>query len=157
MSTAFAGTARQKLCLETYIKLQRSAESVNRRIDRMRPLPDGMTTSQFAVLEALLFHGSLKQADIAKKILKTQGNLTMVIDNLVKAGLVERQGLPEDRRVKLIHLTTAGEAIIEQVFPRMADAITDSLSVLTDEQLRELSALLRTLGLGNHTHQEVSG
>ncbi len=59
--------------------------------------------------------------------------------------------------MKLIHLTAAGEAIIEQVFPRMADAITDSLSVLTDEQLRELSALLRTLGLGDDTHQEISG
>jgi len=43
-----------------------------------------LTISQFDVLEALCYLRSLRQKDIGDKILKTNGNITLVIDNLVK-------------------------------------------------------------------------
>ena len=46
----------------------------------------GLSTSQFAVLDALLHLGPLCQKDLGEKILKTSGNMTMVIDNLEKGG-----------------------------------------------------------------------
>ncbi|MCF7953005.1 MAG: MarR family transcriptional regulator, partial [Spirochaetales bacterium] len=115
-------------------------------IDQQKPLPASLTSSQFAVLEALLFHGPLKQAEISRKILKTPGNLTLVIENLVKAGLTERTSLADDRRVKIIKLTEKGRVLIETVFPNMKTAISRSFSVLTQNELQELSRLLKKLG-----------
>lgn len=139
-------TVQEKRSLDAYIKLMRSTESVNRRIDQQKPLPASLTSSQFAVLEALLFHGPLKQAEISRKILKTPGNLTLVIENLVKAGLTERTFLADDRRVKIIKLTEKGRVLIETVFPNMKTAISRSFSVLTQNELQELSRLLKKLG-----------
>ena len=50
-----------------------------------------LTISQFGVLEALYHKGPLCQRDIAAKILKSTGNITMVIDNLEKRELVRRE------------------------------------------------------------------
>jgi MarR family 2-MHQ and catechol resistance regulon transcriptional repressor len=44
-----------------------------------------LTISQFGVLEALYHKGPLCQRDIASKILKSTGNITLVIVNLEKS------------------------------------------------------------------------
>ena len=49
-----------------------------------------LTAPQFGVLEALYHLGPLCQKDLAAKILKSSGNMTMVIDNLEKRDLVRR-------------------------------------------------------------------
>lgn len=140
------GTERQKAALSAYTKLMRSTESVNRRIDLQRPLGGRLTTSQFAVLEALHFHGVMKQVEISKKILKTPGNLTLVIDNLVRASLVTRKVSDTDRRANTIELTPEGKQLIAGIFPAMAEAIERTFSVLGDDELSQLSALLKRLG-----------
>ena len=71
------------LALNTYTKLMRAAESVTGRISRVMTAA-GLTISQFGVLEALQHKGPLCQKDIAAKILKSSGNITLVIDNLEK-------------------------------------------------------------------------
>ena len=68
----------------------------------------GLTISQFGVLEALHHKGPLCQRDIAVKILKSTGNITLVIDNLEKQGLVTRERTSEDRRYLTIRLTGQG-------------------------------------------------
>lgn len=71
------------LALSTYTKLVRAAESVTSRTSRLMT-EAGLTLSQFGVLEALYHKGPLCQRDIAAKILKSTGNITLVIDNLEK-------------------------------------------------------------------------
>ncbi|MGM0432896.1 MAG: MarR family winged helix-turn-helix transcriptional regulator [Spirochaetota bacterium] len=132
--------------LQAYIKLMRAVESVNHRIEWQEPLKRRVTISQFAVLEALYFHGPMKQVEIARKVLKTPGNLTMVIDNLVKSALVSRRPSKEDRRANTIELTAEGEEVISQVFPHVAEAIAKTFSVLDAHELSELSKLLKKLG-----------
>lgn len=135
--------------LKGYVKLMRAAESVNRRIHAERVLAGRLTMSQFAVLEALYAHGGqLKQVEIAKKILKTPGNLTLVIDNLVRAALVTRTVSVSDRRANAIELTPEGSKLISEVFPLMAGAINEAFSVLDSQELNQLSELLKKLGTG---------
>src|SRR5512137_147164 len=83
--------------LNTFTKLMRAAESVTSRVHRVLAAPK-LTISQFGVLEALYHKGPLCQKDIAAKILKSTGNITLVIDNLEKNGLVRRERDSEDRR-----------------------------------------------------------
>lgn len=137
---------KEAKALNTYIKLVRAAETVTSRITKH--LGDAnLTVSQFDVLEAVYHLGPLCQRDIAKKIRKSTGNITMVIDYLEKRGLVRRERGAEDRRYFTIHLTEDGENLISQVFPNHASAITGDMDVLTDHEQEELGRLCRKLGL----------
>ena len=146
-------TDREKRALTTYTKLMRAAESVTGRIGRNMAAAD-LTVSQFGVLEALFHKGPLCQRDIATKILKSTGNITMVIDNLERRGLVRRERVAEDRRFLTIHLTEAGEQLIAEVFPRVAAAIVEEITILEEAEQEELGRLCRMLGLKERRSKE---
>lgn len=154
MGTAHKGNEKEIRALNSYIKLMRAAETVTSRINRNLATAD-LTISQFGVLEALFHKGPLCQRDIAKKILKSTGNITMVIDNLEKRGLVKRERDSDDRRFITIHLTETGRQLIAELFPRHAAAITDEMNHLTEGEQAELSRLCRKLGLKERGAKEV--
>jgi MarR family 2-MHQ and catechol resistance regulon transcriptional repressor len=132
--------------LNTYTKLMRAAESVTSRVSRSMSAAE-LTISQFGVLEALYHKGPLCQRDIAAKILKSTGNITMVIDNLEKRGLVRRERDSEDRRYLSVHLTGSGTALIAQVFARVEAAIVAEMAPLSGEEQEQLGNLCKKLGL----------
>ena len=146
MATRHRGTAREERALNAFITLQRAAETVaavtSRHLTQHR-----LSESQFGVLEALHHLGPLAQKELGIKLLKTAGNITMVIDNLEKRGLVRRISNADDRRSFLINLTTKGERLIEEVFPvHLANIVAafESLSVAEQETLRKLCRKLGT-------------
>jgi MarR family 2-MHQ and catechol resistance regulon transcriptional repressor len=71
----------------------------------------------------------------------------MVVDNLEKHGWVRRETHPEDRRVTIVRLTPAGEALIREIFPRQVEAIVQEFSMLTAEEQKELGRLCKKLGM----------
>ena len=135
----------KRLALSTYLKLTRASEGL---WNRLAPglLREDLTTSQFGVLEALYHLGPMHQCDLGRRILKSSGNMTLVIGNLEKRGLVRRERSVEDRRFIQVHLTDRGERLIRRVFPGHAAAITRELAVLTQEEQRALAHLCRKLG-----------
>ena len=136
---------QQRLPLSTYVKLMRAANSA--RSYASRSLNDSnLTLTQFAVLEALYHLGPMSLSDIARKVLTTGGNLTMVVGNLEKLGLARRQSCPEDRRVLIVALTPKGKTLLRDIFPRHAAAIVEFLSVLSPEEQERLGDLCRKLG-----------
>jgi MarR family 2-MHQ and catechol resistance regulon transcriptional repressor len=138
-------TDSEKKALSVYTKLMRAAESVTGRTNRAMAASD-LSISQFGVLEALFHKGPLCQRDIAVKILKSTGNITMVIDNLEKRGLVRRERGLEDRRYITIYLTDAGQQLIAEVFPRVMAAIVEEIGILELTEQDELGRLCRMLG-----------
>jgi MarR family 2-MHQ and catechol resistance regulon transcriptional repressor len=146
MGTRYEGTPAERRALDAYIKLRRAINTVGRSEARVMQVA-GVTESQFGVLEALLHLGPTCQRDLASKILKSAGNLTTVIDNLERRGLVERRRGGGDRRLVTVHLTDAGEDLIREVLPRNVAVIVEAFSVLSAEQQQQLAALCRTLGL----------
>ena len=140
-------TNENKRALATYTKLMRAAESVTNRTGRLMS-EAGLTISQFGVLEALYHKGSLCQRDIAAKILKSTGNITLVIDNLEKNGLVRRERDSEDRRYLTIHLTEKGQLLIAETFTRVEAAIVINMAVLSTSEQEQLAALCKKVGLG---------
>ena len=108
----------------------------------------GLTPSQFAVLEALYHIGPLCLSELAQKILRTSGNLTMVVDNLEKSGYVKRVPSAKDRRFIRAEITDAGRRLIASIFPEHASGITDLMSRLTAEEQDTLRELCRKLGTG---------
>ena len=136
--------------LNTYTKLMRAAESITARTHRHLSAK-GLTISQFGVLEALCHLGPLSQKEIGSKILRSGGNITMIIDNLEKRGLVQRKRDKTDRRVFIVHLTDEGNKRINKIFPPHAAKISDEMSVLSAAEQETLGGLCKKLGLRGGT------
>ena len=86
------------------------------------------------MLEALFHLGPLCQKELAAKILKSSGNMTLVIDNLEKQSLVRRERDSEDRRYYRIHLTDLGRELMTSLFPRHVRRIRDEISCLSTRE-----------------------
>jgi MarR family 2-MHQ and catechol resistance regulon transcriptional repressor len=125
----------------------RAAESITARTHR-HLTSNGLTISQFGVLEALYHLGPLSQKQIGQKILRSSGNITMIIDNLEKRSLVVRKRDKADRRVFIVHLTDKGNKLISKIFPPHAAKISDEMSVLSPAEQETLGSLCKKLGIG---------
>ncbi len=145
MPTHYNGSADQVRALDSYIKLTRAADSINSRLN-ISPSMSELTISQFGVLEALLHLGPQCQNVLGSKILKSNSNMTTVIDNLEKRGLVKRERGLEDRRMITIYLTESGKALIEKVLPQHVASIAKQFEVLSPEEHVQLGEILRKLG-----------
>lgn len=128
--------------VDAYVRLVRSAEVLHAEVSRGL-LIEGLTPTQFSTLKALRYKGSMPQKDIATYLLKTGGNVTMVVDNLEKAGYVERIKDPEDRRLSVIRLTTSGQHLFERVYPPHLHRIEQAMSSLSEADCAELSRILQ--------------
>ncbi|WP_319478551.1 MarR family transcriptional regulator [Marispirochaeta aestuarii] len=133
--------------LDTFTKFSRAHTSVMNYLSGPPALPEDMTITQFGVLEVLLHKGPLTHREIAAKILKSRGNLTMVIDHLERDGLVERLPVAGDRRSRRVALTPRGEKRIKTVFPLQVEAIRSVFGNLDDQEVILLGQLCRKLGL----------
>lgn len=147
MATHYKGTGDEVRALDVYIKLSRAAEAVSSRINRHLK-ESGLTTSQFGVLEALYHLGPMCQSSLAEKILRSTGNMTLVIDNLEQRGLVERQRGTADRRFITVSLTEAGRELIGAVFPPHVQGVVQAIQVLSLDEQEQLGTLCKKLGLG---------
>jgi MarR family transcriptional regulator, 2-MHQ and catechol-resistance regulon repressor len=145
MGTHYKGTRNEIRAIDAYIKLQRSAESSSSRATR-HLISAGLTFSQYGVLDILYHLGPLPLGQIAEKILKSEGNMTTVVDNLERRGLVRRERNERDRRVITLSLTAAGQQIIEEVLPQHIQAILEEMSILTADEQEILSRLCRKIG-----------
>jgi len=153
MQGSIAITADQRLALGAYVKLMRAASCVTAKMHK-HLAEWKLTLSQFGVLEALLHLGSMTQQDLGRKILKSSGNITMVIDNLEKRRLVFRETDPKDRRRTCINLTPEGDAVIREIFPEHAAISEQVFSVLNETECLQLGSLLKKLGRGQASTQQ---
>ena len=146
MTTHFKGTDEQVNTLNAFIKLMRASESINNRLNRHLSQA-GLTVSQFGVLEALLHIGPQNQKRLGEKILKSGGNITLVIDNLEKNNLVTRSPDPSDRRAVIIKLTGEGRRFIKGFFPKHLSRIMEEFEVLSEKEKKDLARICKKLGL----------
>ncbi|MGC1969016.1 MAG: MarR family transcriptional regulator [Candidatus Acidiferrales bacterium] len=147
MPTHFQGCEDTVRALNAYINLVRASDSVLSKIGTHLE-SEGVTQGQFAVLEALLHLGPMCQHALAKKLLRSGGNMTLVVDNLQKQGWVKRVRQEKDRRMVQIHLTPKGRRLITRIFPEHAKAIARVMGELTPAEQEELRRIARKLGRG---------
>lgn len=148
MPTRFIGSRAEMRALDTFIKLTRCTNSVMARLAERSTIGD-LTYSQFAVLEALYHLGPMTAGEVSQKILKSGSNLTTVIDNLERDGLVRRERDANDRRVIYIHLTEAGSSKLEAVLPGHVAALVEEFSILSAREQETLGELCKKLGTRN--------
>jgi MarR family 2-MHQ and catechol resistance regulon transcriptional repressor len=131
--------------LSLWVKLARAHSSFS-RLSQRDIAQYGLTEPQFAVLECLGHCGPLRQRELSRKMLVSGGNVTVVVDNLEKEGLVRRADDPRDRRAFNVTLTPKGTRLFHEIFTRHAAFVTQTASVLTGQEQEQLARLLRKLG-----------
>lgn len=131
--------------LSMWVKLARAHNTMNTLADR-NITSFGLTTPQFGALECLGHLGPMTIGELCRKMLVSGGNMTVVVDNLERDGLVERIREADDRRKILVKLTKKGEQLFESIFPKHAEYIKNLASVLTIEEQEALADLLKKLG-----------
>jgi MarR family 2-MHQ and catechol resistance regulon transcriptional repressor len=108
----------------------------------------GLTQPQFGVLEALYHIGPMTVNEVIAKTLSSSGNMGVVIENLIKAGLAEKHTDPDDRRVRRVSLTVAGTEVIGKLFPIHMSSLEKAVKILSDQELDDLTKLMKKLGKG---------
>ncbi|MCB0346364.1 MAG: MarR family transcriptional regulator [Bdellovibrionales bacterium] len=145
MPTHFDGSKEEVRALNAFISLMRCTASLNSRLNR-KECCHCLGTAQFGAMEALYHLGALKQSDLARKLLVTGGNITQVVDGLLKLGLVDRVRSSDDRRVVMVALTSEGVKLMRRAVPEHVRHIVDEFSVLTTAEQNELRRICKKLG-----------
>ncbi|MCH7962404.1 MAG: MarR family transcriptional regulator [Bacteroidetes bacterium] len=146
MGTHYNGSKKVMRALDSYIKLMRAADTINSAVN-LSLSKFGLTESQFNVLDALYHLGPLSQKELGYKLLKSGGNITMVIDNLEKDAYVERRRGTEDRRIFFVHLTKEGGEKLEEILPMKVNFITNEMNRLNKTEQIELQRLCKKIGI----------
>lgn len=133
----------QRRALATFVALSRAVNELTRRVTPTLEA-EGLTLSRFAVLEALLHLGPLGQHALGERILRSESNMTTVIGNLERDGLVERRPHPEDGRVRVVHLTRSGRSLIQRVFPIHAAELAGEMAGVGARDLDQVRRVCRT-------------
>lgn len=143
-------TAQEK----ALIAISRVRNILFRRLDQVFRA-NGLTTGQFAVLEAIFHKGDLCVNEIKASVLGTDGNIPVVINNLCKKGLTSRRKLENDGRYSVITLTDEGRAIAAKAYEEQKDLLTELMSGMEKDELRKMTELLfrlyDTLSDGTHS------
>lgn len=139
-------SAKDQLNLRLIVALHRCSQSVHRREAPLIQTAN-LTMPQFGVLDVLYHKGKQKICQIIDKTLSTGGNMTVIIDNLEKMGLIERCEDPEDRRAKVISLTKEGNKLMAGLFPKHMMNLEEVLSALTASEKKQFIELAKKLGL----------
>jgi len=132
------------MALTSYLALIRASDFLTSQVS-FRCENQGLTISQFGILDALYRGGPHCQKELGEKIFKSSGNITLVIDNLEKRRLVRRERKGDDRRYISIQLTDEGRRVISEVLPKVANFIQKELEVLTEEEQLLLRGMCRKL------------
>ena len=102
----------------------------------------GLTFQQFMVLEALLHKEGMTVGEIKDTILSSNGTIPVIINNLAKQELVQRDKDPEDHRKSVVRLTEKGRKLIEKVYPENEKMYTEKCDEWSAEEKKELIRLL---------------
>ena len=126
--------------------LWHQAGSLTSRTEEAALAPYGVTPQQFAVLIKLKFaDGPVTITDLANETCRNANTISMLIDRMVKAGLVRRiRNLP-DRRALRITITRKGEEKLNLATKPGMKLVDRQLSCFTNEEIRTLVRLLEKL------------
>jgi MarR family transcriptional regulator, 2-MHQ and catechol-resistance regulon repressor len=146
MPSHYRGSTEDLEALDAFIKLNRSVNAVQGRLLPTLQKDFGLTESQFAIMEAVYHLGPLPQGELCRKILRSGSNVTTVVDNLERDGLVRRERDASDRRIQIVHLTKEGRELLDRALPVHVQRVREVMEALEPEELRELGRLCRKLG-----------
>ena len=105
----------------------------------------GITTEQCGVLAAIKARGPLRPVDLALILVRSPNSMSMLVDRMVKAGLVRRTRDRKDRRAVFVSITDKGREAADAAVPAGWQFIHEILSPLPYDEQRTLAHMLETV------------
>jgi DNA-binding MarR family transcriptional regulator len=102
-----------------------------------------LTPVQYAALAAVKAHKGIDQATLAGLIAYDRTTIGGVVDRLEQKGLVSRRVSKEDRRARVLEITSAGKRTLIGIEPAVAAAQKSMLRGLDASESAQLLRLLR--------------
>ena len=104
--------------------------------------PHELTPEQWTLLNVIVEHGSISQADLVRKTFKDRSVISRVLGSLINKGLVRKIVNPADRRVYLVKISLKGKKKWDAAMPIAAQFNKDIKKCLTKNEAEELIHLL---------------
>lgn len=106
----------------------------------------GLTTEQYAVLVTMKYLGNpTRPTDVAKSLERSTNSMSIIIERMVKAGLIKRVRDKSDRRVVRLTITDKGENTLKPATLAGLEFLQKVLSPLSREERHTLVTLLDAL------------
>nr|WP_153833254.1 MarR family transcriptional regulator [Fundicoccus ignavus] len=132
---------RTKESLNLFIAIMRTNNALS-QIAKSDAASIGLNVTEFAVLELLYNRGEQPIQRIGERILIASSSTTYVVDKLCDKGLIERRPDTKDRRVTYASITEAGKEVMDGVFPKHSEHISNMFATLSEDELAQLKATL---------------
>jgi MarR family transcriptional regulator, organic hydroperoxide resistance regulator len=131
--------------LQTYTLLYLTRDAVFRCVDRV-VAKFRLTAEQYSVLSAIReLEDPVRPTDIGRLVDHKVNTVSMIIDRMVRAGLIDRvRDLPDRREVRLV-ITSKGEKAFKPAAAEASKLIQEIMSPLSDKEVDALEALLKRL------------
>lgn len=132
-----------------WVAVARACHALERSLAaKLAPLD--LKPAQLDVLMNLYRHPGMSQHDVARKLLVGRSNITMLLPQLEKQGVLRREPDAKDKRVMRLFLTASGEmllmealkvysALIDRVMEQSTPAQCDAMG----DQMKRIEEMLR--------------
>jgi len=129
--------------LRIWLRLLTCTQLIERQVRSRLREQFSTTLPRFDLLAQLERHREgLKMNELSRLLMVTGGNVTAIVDQLEKEGLVERLDEPADRRAFRIRLTRAGERGFGEMARAHEEWVVELLAGLSRREHEELLKLL---------------
>jgi DNA-binding MarR family transcriptional regulator len=139
-------TVEDHRALRLWLRLLTCSQLIERQVrSRLRSRFD-TTLPRFDLMSQLERHPQgLKMGELSRLLMVTGGNITGIVDQLVKEGLVERVDHEADRRAWRVKLTRAGDKAFAEMAREHEAWVVELLGGLTRKDADALMQLLARL------------
>jgi len=146
MDREFIARRGDHSALRIWLRLLTCTQLIERRVRSGLREEFGTTLPRFDLMAQLERHPEgLKMNELSRMLMVTGGNVTAIVDQLEKEGLVERVAEPADRRAWLIRLTSTGEKGFTEMARAHEQWVVELFAGLSSRERDELLKLLAKL------------
>ena len=129
------------LCRMVYQTYTRFKNSMDRIL-----MEQGLTMEQYLVMVTIKYHDApIRIVDIARFLERSTNSVSMLVDRMVKSGLLRRVRDRRDRRVVNVFLTSKAENALKPANPAAWEFMQQSMSPLSYKDKRTFASLFKMI------------
>ncbi|MFK4103666.1 MarR family winged helix-turn-helix transcriptional regulator [Streptomyces sp. NPDC019531] len=117
--------------------------AVKREVGRM--MPSECPSGSAAVLILLERHGDMRMSKLSELLAVDMSVTSRHVAHIAERGWIVRSPDPADKRSRILRLTPAGRALLDQLSRRTCQMLAERLSDWSDAEVAQLTALMARL------------
>lgn len=132
--------------LRLWLKLLATANLIEAEIRRRLRERFGTTLPRFDLLAQLeRVEDGLLLGELSRRMMVSNGNMTGLVERLVRSGLIERNLSEADRRAVRVRLTAEGRRVFAEMAAAHADWVAELFAKVPEDEQKALRSRLRRL------------